>query len=141
MTFMVISDGHNLSDDTTCSFTGPGDMNNISAGLDPSGPLNHAGPGRLRRNQRFYFQRRFRPLELQPCQAILLIPPQKTLTPAFHLTRTLRCFTLARRCSQTAFGKVACHGGKDGCQTDTGPLRAQCSTSRRVIICLHVRIW
>src|SRR5205823_3723900 len=44
-------------DDTTCSFTGPGDMNNISAGLDPSGPLNHAGPGRLRRNQRFYFQR------------------------------------------------------------------------------------
>jgi hypothetical protein len=39
------SDGHNLSDDGTCSFlTGPGDLNKIPAGLDPGGLNNNGGP-------------------------------------------------------------------------------------------------
>jgi len=40
------SDGHNLSDDTTCSgvFTAPSDLNNTSAGLDSGGLKDNGGP-------------------------------------------------------------------------------------------------
>ena len=41
-----VSDGHNLSDDTSCTslFTGTGDLNNTPAGLDPAGLQNNGGP-------------------------------------------------------------------------------------------------
>jgi predicted outer membrane repeat protein len=41
-----VSDGHNLSDDASCSalFTGPGDSNKIPAGLDPGGLNTNGGP-------------------------------------------------------------------------------------------------
>jgi len=40
------SDGHNLSDDGTCSFffSGPGDLDSTPAGLDPGGLKNNGGP-------------------------------------------------------------------------------------------------
>jgi hypothetical protein len=40
----VISHGHNLSDDASCSFSGPGDLNNTPAGLDPLGLKDNGGP-------------------------------------------------------------------------------------------------
>ena len=40
---VVSSLGHNLSDDSSCSLTGPGDLNNIPAGLDPGGLQNNGG--------------------------------------------------------------------------------------------------
>jgi hypothetical protein len=42
----MISQGYNLSDDTTCSssLTQTGDLNNTPAGLDPSGLKNNGGP-------------------------------------------------------------------------------------------------
>lgn len=42
----LVSFGHNLSDDNSCtsSFTKPGDLNNTPAGLDPAGLKNHGGP-------------------------------------------------------------------------------------------------
>ncbi len=40
---VVTSLGHNLSDDASCSLTGPGDLNNIPAGLDPGGLQNNGG--------------------------------------------------------------------------------------------------
>ena len=42
----VTSAGHNLSDDSSCAdyFTGPGDLNNTSSGLDPAGLKNNGGP-------------------------------------------------------------------------------------------------
>ena len=42
----INSQGHNLSDDTSCSsyFTQTGDLNNTPAGLDPSGLQNNGGP-------------------------------------------------------------------------------------------------
>lgn len=42
----LTSDGHNLSDDTSCSafFTATGDKNNTPAGLDSSGLNNNGGP-------------------------------------------------------------------------------------------------
>jgi hypothetical protein len=42
----ITSQGHNLSDDTTCSsfFIQTGDLNNIPAGLDPGGLQNNGGP-------------------------------------------------------------------------------------------------
>jgi hypothetical protein len=42
----IISQGHNLSDDTSCSsyFAQTGDLNNTAAGLDPSGLQNNGGP-------------------------------------------------------------------------------------------------
>ena len=41
----LTSDGHNLSDDASCSiyFTAMGDLNSISAGLDPNGLQNNGG--------------------------------------------------------------------------------------------------
>ena len=39
----LTSDGHNLSDDKTCAFAGPGDQNSIAAGLDPAGLHNNGG--------------------------------------------------------------------------------------------------
>jgi hypothetical protein len=44
--FGATSQGHNLSDDLTCSsyFTQTGDLNNTPAGLDPSGLQNNGGP-------------------------------------------------------------------------------------------------
>jgi predicted outer membrane repeat protein len=38
------SDGHNLSDDSTCSFAGIGDINNRPAGLAPAGLGSNGGP-------------------------------------------------------------------------------------------------
>jgi hypothetical protein len=38
------SQGHNLSDDNSCSLTGPGDLNSTPAGLDPNGLQNNGGP-------------------------------------------------------------------------------------------------
>ncbi len=38
--------GHNVSDDATCAFAASGDVNNIAAGLDPSGLQNNGGPTR-----------------------------------------------------------------------------------------------
>jgi hypothetical protein len=38
------SQGYNLSDDNSCSMTGPGDLNNTPAGLDPKGLQNNGGP-------------------------------------------------------------------------------------------------
>jgi len=45
-TAKLVSDGHNLSDDTTCStlLTDPTDLNNTPAGLDPGGIKNNSGP-------------------------------------------------------------------------------------------------
>ena len=40
----LISDGHNLQDDTTCFFTNNGDINNTPAGLDPKGLQDNGGP-------------------------------------------------------------------------------------------------
>ncbi len=40
----VSSMGHNLSDDSTCSLSGPGDLNNTPSGLDPGGLQNNGGP-------------------------------------------------------------------------------------------------
>ncbi|MBV8206332.1 MAG: hypothetical protein JO041_06030 [Acidobacteria bacterium] len=42
----MVSQGFNLSDDTTCSsfFTAAGDLNNTPAGLDPKGLQNNGGP-------------------------------------------------------------------------------------------------
>ena len=42
----LTSQGHNLSDDSSCSsyFNQTGDLNNTPAGLDPSGPKNNGGP-------------------------------------------------------------------------------------------------
>jgi predicted outer membrane repeat protein len=45
--YPVISDGNNISDDTSCTpgLTQPSDMNNVvSAGLDPAGLNNNGGP-------------------------------------------------------------------------------------------------
>ena len=39
-----LSYGHNLSNDNSCSFSGPGDLNNTPAGLDPNGLQNNGGP-------------------------------------------------------------------------------------------------
>ncbi len=36
--------GHNLSDDTSCGFFGPGDQINTPPGLDPNGLQNNGGP-------------------------------------------------------------------------------------------------
>jgi hypothetical protein len=38
----ILSNGYNLSDDTTCDFTGPGDLNDTKAKLAPLG--NYGGP-------------------------------------------------------------------------------------------------
>ncbi len=38
------SQGYNLSDDNSCSLTGPGDLNNTPAGLAPNGLQNNGGP-------------------------------------------------------------------------------------------------
>ena len=35
--------GHNLSDDASCFLAGPGDLNNVPAGLDPGGLQNNVG--------------------------------------------------------------------------------------------------
>jgi hypothetical protein len=40
----LTSAGHNLSDDATCAFSGPGELNSTPAGLDPSGLQNNGGP-------------------------------------------------------------------------------------------------
>lgn len=40
----VSSLGHNLSDDSTCSLSGPGDLNSTPSGLDPGGLQNNGGP-------------------------------------------------------------------------------------------------
>ena len=40
----ITDGGYNLADDSTCSFTGTGDMNNTAAGLDPGGLKNNGGP-------------------------------------------------------------------------------------------------
>lgn len=40
----AISGGYNLSDDTSCNFSGIGDKNNTPAGLDPRGLQNNGGP-------------------------------------------------------------------------------------------------
>ena len=40
----VSSMGHNLSDDSSCSLSGPGDLNNTPSGLDPGGLQNNGGP-------------------------------------------------------------------------------------------------
>lgn len=39
----IESDGHNISDEGSCSFAGPGDLNNIPAGLDPAGLKSNGG--------------------------------------------------------------------------------------------------
>ncbi|HYT68979.1 MAG TPA: choice-of-anchor Q domain-containing protein, partial [Vicinamibacterales bacterium] len=41
----IVSDGYNISDDASCSsvLTGPGDLNETSAGLSPSGLQNNGG--------------------------------------------------------------------------------------------------
>jgi hypothetical protein len=39
-----ISAGHNVSDDASCSFSGPGDLNSTPAGLDPGGLKDNGGP-------------------------------------------------------------------------------------------------
>jgi hypothetical protein len=39
----LTSAGHNLSDDATCAFSGPGELNSTPAGLDPSGLQNNGG--------------------------------------------------------------------------------------------------
>jgi predicted outer membrane repeat protein len=45
-TFFALSQGHNLSDDTSCMYylNQPGDMNSTSGGLDPAGLKNNGGP-------------------------------------------------------------------------------------------------
>ena len=37
------SGGYNLSDDSTCNFSSPGDLNNTGASLDPTGPQLNGG--------------------------------------------------------------------------------------------------
>lgn len=39
-----VSDGYNLSDDSSCALTGLDDLNNNPAGLDPNGLQNNGGP-------------------------------------------------------------------------------------------------
>ena len=42
-TFSFSSEGYNLTDDSSCNFTGPGDINNTGASLDPNGPQLNGG--------------------------------------------------------------------------------------------------
>ena len=39
-----LSGNHNLSDDATCAFSGPGDMNSVAAGFDSAGLADNGGP-------------------------------------------------------------------------------------------------
>lgn len=41
---LLLSGGHNLSTDATCSLTGTGDLTNAPAGLDPAGLQDNGGP-------------------------------------------------------------------------------------------------
>lgn len=40
----ALSYGYNVSDDDSCSLSGPGDLNNTPAGLDPAGTKDNGGP-------------------------------------------------------------------------------------------------
>jgi hypothetical protein len=94
-----ISDGHNLSDDTTCNgfFTGTGDINNTPAGLDLSGLQDNGGPTQT--------------IALLPASPAVLAVPTSPTNYCTEIDGTTPITTDQRGDSRPAPGQTACDIG------------------------------
>src|SRR5580658_4186692 len=94
-----ISDGHNLSDDTTCNgfFTGTGDINNTPAGLDLSGLQDNGGPTQT--------------IPLLPASPAVLAVPTSPTNYCTEIDGTTPITTDQRGDSRPAPGQTACDIG------------------------------